>query len=128
MKAIFILMLACLAGCSSLESDFCDAQDVSYQVLVHNLQGQPIPDLTTYTIERSSGDTLRVSEAYRPSPFAPGRYTILGDFYRRTVGRLPRAYVFVATDGAAEVRQEYLFASGDCHVQQLSGPDSLLFR
>jgi len=126
---LFLLVIA-LASCSTVDEDcMCTEEYRFYLVTVVDTLGFPADSLDV-TIRDKDGDELDVAQD--PYPFGAGTYTILNDSFTQMLCSCttPEKIYFSATDGNRIAAGEYLFNTDECkcHINKVSGPDTLVIR
>ena len=101
----------------------------SYLVTIVDTLGVPIDSLDI-TIKDKDGDELNVLQD--PHPFGAGKYTVLNDSFTEmfcSCGTTQKIY-FSATDGNRIANGEFMFNTDECrcHINKVSGPDTLVIR
>ena len=125
----FLLIIA-IISCSEVDNDcICTEEFRSYLVTVVDTIGVPVDSLNV-TIRDKDGDELNVVQD--PHPFGAGKYTVLNDSFTQMLCYCPTAeeIYFSATDGNRVAVGEYLFNTNKCrcHINKVSGPDTLVIR
>jgi hypothetical protein len=115
------------SACSTTESGkdcICTEEFRIEYVFITDAQGLPIDDLTTVMINETSGDTLENNGAF---VYEPGMYWLIDDNYLSRLTEYPQTFTFKAENDSVSVGAVYQFATDNCkcHVQKLSGPDTL---
>lgn len=132
MKKIFAFTLFSLItfSCSEIDKDcLCTEEFRSYLVTVVDTLGTPVDSLDV-TIKDKDGDELDVQqEQYF---LDDGKYTVLNDSFTHimcTCGTLQKIY-FSATNGSRIATGEFMFNTDECkcHINKVSGPDTLVIR
>lgn len=132
MKILLVLLLIILTvvSCSTVDEDcMCTEEYRFYLVTVVDTLGVPVDSLTV-TIRDKDGDELDVvQESYA---FGPGKYTVLNDSFTQmfcACGTVQKVY-FSAADGNRVAAGEFLFNTDECkcHINKVSGPDTLFLR
>jgi hypothetical protein len=131
-KTLLILFLSVIVffSCSTVDEDcLCTEEYRFFLVTVVDTLGVPIDSLTV-TIRDKDGDELNVVQD--PHPFGAGKYTVLNDSFTQMLCYCPTAekIYFSATDGNRVAVGEYLFNTDKCrcHINKVSGPDTLVIR
>lgn len=125
-----ILIFIALNSCSDLEEDcMCTEEYRFYLVTVIDTLGVPVDSLTV-TITDKDGDELDVTQD--PNPFGAGKYTVLNDSFIQMFCSCttPEKIYFSATDGIRTASGEFMFNTDECkcHINKVSGPDTLVLR
>ena len=121
---LILLALGALAGCDATGDSFCTAQFVTVTAVVVDGTGAPVVNaVVTSTLARTGEILLPTSLAL----FTPGTYVIVDDGARSQL--LPAGdsvRVDVRRAGGPSTTADYLFdVPGGCHVNKLTGPDTL---
>lgn len=125
-----ILIILLIYSCSEVDNDcICTEEFRSYLVTVVDTLGAPINSLIV-TIKDKDGDELDVVQD--PHLFGAGKYTILNDSFTQMFCSCttPEIIYFSASDGIRIAAGEYLFNTDECkcHINKVSGPDTLVLR
>lgn len=118
-----IFSLSALA-CSSIENCICTGEFVTISVTIVDENNSPVTGLIT-KVRDVTGKTYNVSEYRYPEP---GVYTIMTDGYVRSFTTLPKEIIFSGKSDSFEVTGKFSINTGECkcHVNKLSGPDTLV--
>lgn len=127
-SARLIGLLAVLgAGCSGPEAaQVCTAEFRSYTVTAVDTAGAPVNGLTV--------DVVILRTGKHPTPgllalYTPGTYAILDDGARNELLPSGDPVRVVGTKGALGFQADYRFdVPGGCHVNKVSGPDTVVVR
>jgi hypothetical protein len=107
----------------------CTEEYRFFLVTVVDTLGLPVDSLDV-TIRDKDGDELDVLQ--ESNPFGPGNYTVLNDSFTQLFCSCttPEIIYFSATDGGRIATGEYLFNTDKCrcHINKVSGPDTLVLR
>lgn len=128
LSVIFILFV--IFSCSEIDKDcLCTEEYRTYLVTVVDTLGVPVDSLNI-TIKDKDGDELDVQQ--EPYYLGEGKYTVLNDSFTHimcTCGTAQAIY-FSATDGSKIANGEFMFNTDDCkcHINKVSGPDTLVMR
>jgi len=132
MKTLIILFLLVIAlvSCSTVNEDcMCTEEYRFYLVTVVDTLGVPVDSLTV-TIKDKDGDELDVAQDTHP--FGAGKYTVLNDSFTQMFCSCttPEKIYFSATDGNRIANGEFMFNTDECkcHINKVSGPDTLVLR
>lgn len=125
---LFIALL--FASCSTIDKDcLCTEEYRFFLVTVVDTLGVPIDSLNV-TIRDKDGDELDVAQD--PNPFGAGKYTVLNDSFIQMfcACTTPEIIYFSATDGNRAANGEFMFNIDECkcHINKVSGPDTLVLR
>lgn len=126
---LFLLVIA-LVSCSTADEDcMCTEEYRFYLVTVVDKLGVPVDSLDV-TIRDKDGDELDVVQD--PHLFGAGKYTVLNDSFTQIFCSctVPEKIYFSATDGIRTASGEYLFNTDECkcHINKVSGPDTVVLR
>ena len=126
---IFLILLTSVS-CSVLDDNcLCTDEFCYYTVTVVDTLGVPVDSLTV-SIKDKNGNKLDVNQP--GYIFNPGVYVVLDDSFINMFEFTERAekVFFSATDGERIAQAEYLFNSDRCrcHVNKVSGPDTLVLK
>lgn len=121
---LILLAIGSLEGCDATRDSFCTQQFVTVTAVVVDGTGVPVVDaVVTSTL-------VRTGEILPPTTlalFTPGTYVVVDD---GALSKLLTAGDSVRVDarraGGPSTTVDYLFdVPGGCHVNRLSGPDTL---
>jgi hypothetical protein len=121
-----LLALVGLAGCGERTGTVCTESFASSGVFVVDSLGAPAATAIVTSVLVRTGDTLPITTLI---DHVPGAYTIIDDgsvHLIRTTGDSIRVR---AVQGAAAAEAIFVFdAPGGCHINRVSGPDTLTLR
>lgn len=128
LPVIFILFV--IFSCSEIDKDcICTEEYRTYLVTVVDTLGIPVDSLNI-TIKDKDGDELDVQQ--EPYYLGEGKYTVLNDSFTHIMCACgtPQAIYFSATDRIRTANGEFLFSTDECkcHINKVSGPDTLVLR
>lgn len=123
---LFLFVIAGLiSSCSNNDAleCICTEEFRFYLVRVIDNQSNPVDSLTV-TIKDEQGRIYQINQASFPFP---GHYVVMDDSYTNQFSILPTKIIFIGEKNSQQVTGEYLFNTDECkcHVQKISGPDSL---
>ena len=131
MKRIILFLISIIiSSCSEIDKDCaCTEEFRSYLVTVVDTLGIPVGSLTV-TIKDKDGDELDVQQdQYFTNE---GKYMILTDSFTHIMCACgtPQKIYFSATDGSRTANGEFMFNTDECkcHINKVSGPDTLVLR
>jgi hypothetical protein len=132
MKNLLILFLSVIIfiSCSTVDEDcMCTEEYRFYLVTVVDTLGIPVDSLEV-TIRDKDGDELNVLQD--PHPFGAGKYTVLNDSFTDmfcACGTTQKIH-FSVTDENRIANGEFMFNTDECkcHINKVSGPDTLVLR
>jgi len=87
-----------------------------------------IPVLGLATIVKD--DSGKVYDVYNDPMIFPGHYTVMDDNYVTELTTQPKRFIFTGVKDSLTVNGEF-FVNTDkcnCHVEKVSGPDTLILR
>ncbi len=129
-RLVSFFILLTFISCSTLEEEcLCTEEYRTYLVTVVDAFGAPVDSLDIM-VKNADGDELNVQhESYY---LGAGKYTVLNDSFTHimcTCGS-PQAIYFSATDGNRITNGEFMFNTDKCmcHINKVSGPDTLVLR
>jgi hypothetical protein len=127
--ASFLIIIAVIS-CSTVEDEcICTMEYRFYLVTVVDTLGIPVDSLTIL-IRDKDGDELDVLQ--ESHLFGPGKYTILNDSFTQMFCfcATPEKIYFTATDGNRIANGEFMFNTDECrcHINKISGPDTLVLK
>lgn len=130
MKYCYVLILMVTLYVSSCTSDsldcVCTDDFRSITVVVVDTLKSPVNGLIS-TIEDESGKMYSFPQE---PPFFPGLYTIMNDSYVHDFSTVPKTILFTAENDSLAVSAQYLINTDPCmcHINKVSGPDTLVLR
>lgn len=111
-------------ACGSEDALNCTEEFRIYGVYVVDGAGFVLPGLE-YTVTISNlGHEVEVDSTVAPS--ANGWYPLVTDAEGALLGQTGSLVRFEGTNGTLTTSGDYLFVAGLCHVEKLSGPDTLV--
>jgi hypothetical protein len=125
----FLLVITAIS-CSTVDEDcMCTEEYRFYLVTILDTLSAPIDSLDI-AIRDKDGDELNVQQ--ESHPFGEGKYTVLNDSFTDmfcACGTTQNIY-FSATDGNRIANGEFMFNTDKCkcHINKVSGPDTLVLR
>jgi len=121
-----ILLLLLVSSCATETEDcICTQEYRTIIVIILDESGTPVEGLTT-SISDEKGNFYDIEKVY---PLA-GYYPVMSDKYVREFSTIPKKILFTAVSATGEVNGEF-FINTDrckCHVQKVSGPDTLVLK
>ena len=126
----FIISAIVFSSCSEIDKNcLCTEEFRSYLVTVVDTLGIPVDSLNVI-IKDKDGDELDVQQDQYF--LDEGKYTVLNDSFTHIFCSCgtPQTIYFSATDGSRTANGEFLFNTDECkcHVNKVSGPDTLVIR
>lgn len=126
-----ILLGICLSlllfySCSEGEDCPCTMEFRMITVVVVDTTDNLVLNLTT-TVKDDSGKVYNVY--YDPTIF-PGHYTVMDDNYVSELSTNPKRFLFTGSKNSLSVNGEFFINTDKCkcHVEKVSGPDTLILR
>jgi hypothetical protein len=129
MKFILLCPSLCLLfiySCSEEEDCPCTMEFRMITVVVVDSTNNLVLGLTT-TVKDDSG---KVYDVYNDPLIFPGHYTVLDDNYVTELTTQPKRFLFNGVKDSLSVNGEF-FVNTDkckCHIEKVSGPDTLILR
>jgi len=133
-KEIFMrFILFCLSLCLLLIYSCTDDDDCActmefrmITVAVVDEMNVPVLDLTTVVKD----DSGKVYNVYNDPLIFPGHYTVMDDNYTRELTTQPKRFLFMGVKDSLTVNGEFFINTDKCkcHVEKVSGPDTLILR
>jgi len=126
----FIISAIVFSSCSEIDKNcLCTEEFRSYLVTVVDTLGIPVDSLNVI-IKDKDGDELDVQQDQYF--LDEGKYTVLNDSFTHIFCSCgtPQTIYFSATDGSRIATGEFMFNTDECkcHVNKVSGPDTLLLN
>jgi hypothetical protein len=118
-----ILAAAALA-CESTTDLACTQEFRIYGVYVTDTAGVLLPGLDHSVIIRNIGQEIHVDSSVAQA--ADGWYPLISDTEGSVLGPTGALVTFVATDNTVTATGDFVFVAGPCHVEKLSGPDTVV--
>ena len=121
LRASLAIALGVLASCDDALVA-CTTEFRAVFIAVVDSTNAPVPDAVVTSILSRSGDTLSVAAGVAPT----GLYPILDDAARGKLTRSGEAVAVTAQRGPTMASATYVFdVPGGCHINKVSGPDTL---
>ncbi len=121
-----VLILLLLSSCTTeMEDCICTEEFRVISVLITDGSGDPIEGLTA-TITDEKGKHYILPDS---APLS-GYYIVMSDKYVQDFSTSAKKILFTAASDSGSVNGEY-FINTDrckCHIQKISGPDTLVFK
>ena len=130
MKFIIILSafyLLVIASCSENDTDcICSTEFRIIMVVVVDDSNNLVAGLVT-TVKDDSG---KVYDVYNDPLIFPGHYTVMDDNFVMELSPLSKRFIFTGAKDSLTVDGEFFVNTDDCicHVQKVSGPDTLILN
>ena len=106
----------------SCEGVICTAMFASVTVHISNTAGQPVVLDDTYTIRKKTGEKIKPGQNT-----ADGSYNVLDDSYRSIIANTSEFFQFIGIkNGVQVVNESYIISADCCHVNKVSGKDSIV--
>jgi hypothetical protein len=126
----YLIIAFLFASCSTVDEDCLCTMEYRYTLVTVVDTLGVLVDSLTITIKDKDGDELDVHQ--ESSIFGAGKYTVLSDSFTHimcTCGTSQAIY-FAATDGSRIANGEFMFNTDECkcHINKVSGPDTLVLR
>jgi hypothetical protein len=115
-----------LSSCATETEDcICTQEFRLIRVLVVDESGSPVEGLNS-TITNLEGKFYNMEDVYSSS----GYYAVMSDEYVHDFSNAARKIFFTASSDSGIANGEFLINTDrcQCHVQKVSGPDTLLLR
>jgi len=129
--AVLIGTMFSLAACSDDECETvaCTMEFRTFSVAVVNEAGEPVTGLEPVVTMVRTGEDLDFSDTGPGDP-ASGIYLVMTDGHGSLIEQDEEPVRFTATTGQLSVTGDFVFGMTmcRCHVEQLSGPDTLVMR
>ena len=129
--AVLIGTVFSLAGCSddACETVACTMEFRSFAVTVVNEAGEPVTNLEPVITLVRTGEELDFSDMGPGDPES-GVYALMTDGHGSLIEQDEESVRFTATTGELSVTGDFVFGMTmcRCHVEQLSGPDTLVMQ
>ncbi len=129
--AVLIGTVFSLAACSDDECETvaCTMEFRTFSVAVVNEAGEPVTGLAPVVTMVRTGEELDLSDMGPGDPES-GVYLVMTDGNAALIQQDEEPVRFTATTGQLSVTGDFVFGMTRCrcHVEQLSGPDTLVMR
>ncbi|MBZ0180222.1 MAG: hypothetical protein K8F36_13090 [Melioribacteraceae bacterium] len=130
-KALFLFsfFLIGIIGCSNSSENncICTQEFRSYSVFIadENLVG--IDSLVTQSKNRQTGEKYQISQSWSMDK---GMYVVMDDSHTLKFSGIPTQVIFTAKKGEIDIEADYFFNTDDCkcHINKVSGPDTIVVR
>ena len=122
--SLVIATTVLLASACENEPLACTEEFRIYGVYVIDTAGVKMPGLDHSVTIANSGQRIGVDSTIAPP--ADGWYPLISDAEGGLLGPTGALVLFSATDGAVTAEGDFLFVAGACHVEKLSGPDTVV--
>lgn len=124
-RALLLLPLLLTAACDDDDQVACTDEFRTATVFVADADSQPVGDATVQTIHVRTGQPVPVTSII---DLLPGYYVILDDNATSLIPSGVESFrVTAARGGGAPVEALYGFrAPQGCHIEKVSGPDTLV--
>ncbi len=130
MRFILILFVFCslvISSCSEDNNDcVCTTEFRIIMVVVVDDSTNLVSGLLT-TVQDDSG---RVYDVYNDPFIFPGHYTVMDDNFVAELSPQPKRFLFTGVKDTLITEGEFFINTDDCicHVQKVSGPDTLVLN
>lgn len=130
MRFIFIIVtfyLLVITSCSEENNDcICTTEYRLIMVIVVDDSNNLVSGLIT-TVKDDSG---KVYDVYNDPHIFPGHYTVMDDKFAKELSPQPKRFIFTGVKDSLTVDGEFFVNTDDCicHVQKVSGPDTLVLN
>lgn len=129
-KLFFPVLLILFISCSEFDEQcVCSLEYRYYRVTVIDSLGLPVDSLSI-TIKDWNHTLLNVEQ--ENFPYQTGKYVVLNDSFTQLFCSCgtPQKIYFSATDGSRNASGEFLFNTDKCkcHINKVSGPDTLILK
>jgi len=118
--ALGIAALACGSG-GGLN---CTAEFRIFGVEVVDAGGLALPGLNYTVVLSNLGNRIEIDSSVAPA--ADGWYPLVSDSEGSLLGQAGSLVRFEGTNGTVTARGDFLFVAGVCHVEKVSGADTLV--
>ena len=123
---VALLALGCLAGCGERTGTVCTESFASASAFVVDSLGAPAGTAVITSVLLRTGDTLAITSLI---DHVPGAYTIVDDASVHLIRTTGDSILVRAVQGAATAEAIFVFdAPGGCHINRVSGPDTLVLH
>lgn len=128
--SVVFLILSAFISCSIADDDcICTTEFRYYTVSIVDTLKVPVDSLTV-SVKDKNGNELNISQENQI--FGPGNYIVFNDSFTTMFisANETERIIFTASDGIRNVQGEYLFGTDRCrcHINKVSGPDTLVIR
>ena len=113
-----------LQGCSQPESPgACTDEFVTHSVTVLNQAGE-LADSVNIQVTNKSGNLFECDEYLCQETFI-GTYIIMHDGLRERISDSKETFTVVGMKDELQFNEDFVFRSGECHVEKVAGPDTV---
>lgn len=110
----------------------CTEEFRSYSVYIVDGNRQPIDSLVTWVTDRNSQVVYRTDSSSLLDPYqTPGQYIVLTDSEMKYINSVLEIVIFHASNRKYNITESFTFSASDecrCHIQKVSGPDSIIVQ
>lgn len=127
---LFVIPLFLLfQSCSDTYPAVCTDELRIYTVAVMDMQGEPADSVRVEVSSRETGEELDIcGEEDICSVHGHGHngiYVIMHDGFFGEISEVEERLLVVGTREELQFSEEFVFRSGECHVEKLAGPDTV---
>ncbi|MDR9419965.1 hypothetical protein [Gracilimonas sp.] len=126
-KKILFILLAGLAfqSCSTNDNSLvCTEEFVQITVEVTDASGDLAEGVEIQITEKET-DTIVPCDEYLCEEFPDGSYIIMHDGFHGEISETGQTFIVKGTKGELGFEEEYTFRSGECHIEKVSGPETV---
>lgn len=111
-------------ACDEDEGYVCTDEFVTYSVTVLNPNGEPTDSVQVSTTDPETGEKFPVCEV-GPCKRETGTYVIMHDGLREQISETLETVLVKGSKGNMQFEEGFAFRAGKCHVEKISGPDTV---
>ena len=132
MRAIKILLIIFIVPilfqyCSSQGVGTCTAEFMIFQLTVLEPNGDLADSVQVVVKNKITGEEFNIcaNDESLCNGFISGTYTIMHDGFHGKISEIEERIIVEGTKGELSLKEDFSFRSGVCHVEKLSGPDTV---
>lgn len=126
-KRILFILLAALSfqSCSTNDNNLvCTEEFVQITVEVADASGDLVEGVEIQITEKEN-DTVIPCDEYLCEEFPDGSYVIMHDGFHGEISETGETFIVEGSKDGLGFKEEYIFRSGECHIQKVSGPETV---
>ncbi len=120
--SIFALSIACSDDTS--DPVICTEIFVIFDVTIVDRNNLPVDSLSTSVVSKEGDFVYNFFDDFN----GLGVYPVMTDQFKDELRGKQEVVIFTAENDSISVQQEFVFTADECHVNKLSGPDTLIIN
>lgn len=114
-----------LHACSSVDHGVvCTEEFVQFTVQVFDPSDEPAGGVDIQVVGKNSGDVYPCDE-YLCKELSNGHYVIMHDMLHGVISESGETLIVEGMKDGLAFSEEFTFRSGECHVEKVSGPETV---